>query len=101
MVALATTVAIGENADVEVGSAGLTQRISTGDLCSPLLPAMVTRMSVKLNGRRNVGRIAAGVQLLIIAVVWLILWLPLAIYCLVAIMTTPLRRRRAPLNVFG
>jgi hypothetical protein len=51
-------------------------------------------MLVNLNGRPVLGRIAAGIQLAMIVGLWLLLWLPLSVYCLLAIATAPLRRPR-------
>jgi type VI protein secretion system component VasF len=40
------------------------------------------------------GRIAAGTQLAMMIAVWLVLWLPLAVYCLVAAVIGALRSPR-------
>ena len=42
------------------------------------------------------GRFLAGMRLAAIVATWLVLWLPLAVYCLVAIATAPLWRAKAP-----
>jgi hypothetical protein len=48
-----------------------------------------------------VGRILAAMHLAMIIAIWLVAWIPMAIYCLVAIATAPLRRAKSPAPYYG